>query len=423
MIELNTPKIFKPLWQKDCRFKIMHGGRGSGKSWQIARYLLIQAYSRKVRILCCREIQKSIQDSVHRLLADQIDLLCISEHFIIKNREIEGTNGSLFLFEGLHQKVTKIKSLEGIDYVWIEEGESITEKSWDVLIPTIRKPDSQIIVSFNPARDDDPTYNMFINNPKPNSWVQQINYTDNPYFDEPLKSEMEQCKKISYSKYLHIWEGQPITDYETLVYRYKQSVNETNKKIPYNDGIETWTGWDFGVADDTAIIFFQIAQVPEDDEFPLGICINVFDEYVNNNKPAEHYREIVDDKEYLIDRHACDPSGKNRDSSLKSWIDILRKNPKSDRIDWHFEYTHRYSISEMISQANDYMHAIRYNREQTPHFHKMLRSWQYRTDKDGKIVLPPKPEHDEYSHIGTALYYFIINRFPIKKGGMRVLKK
>jgi len=423
VIELKTPEIFKPLWKDKKRFKIMHGGRGSGKSWQVARFLLVQAYQRKVRVLCCREIQKSIQDSVHRLLSDQCELLGISEYFIIKNREIEGTNGSLFLFEGLHQNITKIKSLEGIDYVWIEEGESITEKSWDVLIPTIRKPGSEIIVTFNPARDDDPTYDMFINNPKDDSWVQQINYTDNPYFDEPLKSEMDQCKKINHSKYLHIWEGLPITDYDSLVYRFDQNVNVSKSPVVYNEGFETWTGWDFGVADDTAILFFQIIQVPESDEFPLGVIINVFDEYVNNNKPAEHYREVVESKNYLIDRHACDPSGANRDSSLKSWVDILSTNPRRGVKDWHFTYTHRHSVSEMIDNANKYMHAIRYNQDRLPHFHKMLRHWQYRTDKDGKIVLPPKPEHDEYSHVGTALYYFIINRFPIKTKKVRILKK
>jgi phage terminase large subunit len=422
LIDVKTPKIFKPLWKENKRFKVLYGGRGSGKSWQIARFLLVQAYQKKTRILCCREIQKSIQDSVHRLLADQADLLNISQYFIIKNREIEGTNGSLFLFEGLHQNVTKIKSLEGIDYVWIEEGESITEKSWDTLIPTIRKPGSEIIVSFNPARDDDPTYDMFINNPKPNSWIQKINYTDNPHFAEPLLSEMEQCKKIAYSKYLHIWEGQPITDYETLVYRYQESVNESTPNVHYIESHETWTAWDFGVADDTCILFINIVQVPESDEFPMGVEIRVFDEYVNNNKPAEHYREIVDSKDYRIGRHACDPSGANRDSSLDSWVDKLKVNPRNGRIDWHFEYTHRYSVAEMIDQANNYIHAVRYNREKVPHFHKMLRNWQYRTDKDGKIVLPPKPEHDEFSHVGTAFYYFIINRFPIKKSKVRIIK-
>jgi phage terminase large subunit len=422
VIEVLTPEIFRGLWQDDKRFKVLYGGRGSGKSWQVARYLLIQAYKQNTRILCCREIQKSIQDSVHRLLSDQISMLGLTDYFTIKNREICGTNGSLFLFEGLHQNVTKIKSLEGLDYVWIEEGESITEKSWDVLIPTVRKPGSQIIVTFNPDRDDDPTYDMFITNKRADSWIKEINYHDNPHFAEPLLSEMEQCKAINYSKYLHIWEGQPITNYDTLVYRFEQSVNCIDTRVEYNEGFETWTGWDFGVADDTAIIFFQIIEHYKSEQFPLGIEIKVFDEYVNNNKPADHYREIVDSKGYLIDRHACDPSGVNRDSSLDSWVDKLRKNPRTGRIDYHFEYSHKYTVAEMIDNANDYMHAVRYNPQKCPKFHKMMRHWQYRTDKDGDIILPPKPEHDEYSHIGTALYYFLINRFPPRKSKVRIIK-
>jgi phage terminase large subunit len=106
-------------------------------------------------------------------------MLGMSSHFNIKNREITGTNGSLFLFEGLHQNVTKVKSLEGLDYVWIEEGENISEESWDILVPTIRKPNSEIIVTFNPARDDDPTYERFIINKRDDSWTLQVNYYDN----------------------------------------------------------------------------------------------------------------------------------------------------------------------------------------------------------------------------------------------------
>jgi hypothetical protein len=233
---------------------------------------------------------------------------------------------------------------------------------------------------------------------------------------------MEYCKKQNYSKYLHIWEGQPITDYDTLVYRYDHKVNCVNQRLAFSAGLETWASWDFGVADDTAILFIQIVPVPIDDEFPLGVRLNVFDEYSNNNQKAEHYREVVDNKGYFIDRHSCDPSGANRDSDLSSWVDKLRFNYRRGVIDWHFEYTHKYSVAEMVDHANDYIHAVRYNPHNVSGFHKTMRHWQYRTDKDGKMVLPPKPEHDEYSHIGTAFYYFICNRFPIKKGGIRIIK-
>jgi phage terminase large subunit len=459
---IKFPKKFQFLFE-DWRFKVAHGGRSGLKSWQFARALLIKGLQRPVRIVCGREILKSIDDSVHDLMKQQIDILGkldprIKDNYIPKRNKIDAVNGTSISYVGLYANINNIKSYNDVDYFWCEEAENNSQESWDVLEPTIRKVvckchyepvivdvnkdifcsitnkqlqdnkddlwKSEIWVSFNPKRDDDPTMEMFINTIQPDSHVIYTSYRDNRWFDiSPNKAKMEMMKKTNYSKYLHVWEGQPITDYDTLVYRYKHDVNCTGSTLKYNEGIETWTGWDFGVADDTAILFFQIVKVYPDDEFPMGYRINVYDEYVNNNKKADHYRDIVDSKRYLIDRHACDPSGINRAADLDSWIDKLKKNPLKNNIDWHFVYTHKYSPTEMIDNANDWIHAIRYNQHQVPHFHKMLRHWQYRTDKDGKVVLPPKPNHDEYSHVGTALYYFLINRFPPKnKAKIRVLK-
>jgi phage terminase large subunit len=410
--------IYKPLF-KHHRYKVYYGGRGGGKSWQFARALLIIGASRQIRVLCAREIQRSIADSVHRLLSDQIAILDkeipgFAQNYVITKNEIKCKNGTLFSFIGLYTNQNQIKSYEGVDYCWIEEAESISQKSWDLLVPTIRKPGSEIWISFNPAREDDPTYEMFVTNKQQNSIVQYVTYKDNKYFGEPLKTEMEFMKKNNYSKYLHIWEGQPITDYDTLVYRFTPD-NRVEWEPKYNEGLETWASWDFGVSDDTAIIFYHIYPTPENE---FGYWIDVFDEYVNNNQPADHYRDIVDSKGYLIDKHACDPSGANRQADLSTWVDKLQKN-KYGTIDWHFQYTHKYSVAEMIDRANDIVPYIRYNQHKTPHFHKMANRWSYRTDKDGKIVLPPKPEHDEFSHVGTSFYYFIVNRFP-PRGNQKV---
>jgi phage terminase large subunit len=396
------------------RYKVYHGGRGGGKSWAFARALLLIGASRTIRVLCAREIQRSIADSVHRLLSDQIAILDkeipgFADNYTITKNEIKGRNGTLFSFIGLYSNVNQIKSYEGVDYCWIEEAESISQKSWDLIIPTIRKPGSEIWISFNPARIDDPTYEMFITNQQQSSYVQYVTYKDNKYFSEPLVSEMEFMKKNNYSKYLHIWEGQPITDYDTLVYRFDRNINCIDRDIQYNEGFETWASWDFGVSDDTAIIFYQLIKTTENE---FGYWIDIFDEYVNNNQPADHYRDVVDGKGYLFDAHACDPSGAARQADLTTWIDKLKKNPISGSIDWHFQYTHKYSVAEMIDRANDIIPYVKYNPHKTPHFHKMAFRWQYRTDKDGKIVLPPKPEHDEFSHVGTSFYYFVINRFP-----------
>jgi len=416
--------IFNPLKELGkYRYKISYGGRAGMKTEHYALALLSIAEICNCRILCTREVQNSIEDSVYQTLCDIIKKFDLN--FTVKKTTIEhNTTGATFLFKGLlKQTINSLKSLANIDIVWVEEAHSVSQKSWDVLLPTIRKKHSEIWISFNPEREDDPVYDMFINQKLDNAWVLQINYDKNPWFEEsPLQEEMERCKRNNFSKYRHIWLGEPISDYETLVYRFDRQVNVVDHDIRYNEGFETHASWDFGTADDTAIIFYQLIPTPEND---LGYLIYIFDEYVNNNEDDSHYRDVVDSKKYLIEKHYCDPAGSGRQSDLSSWIDKLKKNPRTGNIDWHFEYSNFYrsKIQQCIDATNDLVPYIRYNQHQVPHFHKMAFHWQYRTDKDGKIVLPPKPNHDEFSHVGTSFYYFGINRFPPRaKGKVRVIK-
>ena len=172
-------RLFEPH-----RYKVLHGGRGAARSWSVARVLLIEAASRPRRILCARESQASIRDSVHQLLRDQIVLMGL-EGFEVTDREIRHVvTGSLFLFEGLRYNVTKIKSLEGIDICWVEEAERVSQASWQVLIPTIRKAGSEIWVTFNEDQESDATYQRFILHPPPDTWVQQVGWQDNPWFPD-----------------------------------------------------------------------------------------------------------------------------------------------------------------------------------------------------------------------------------------------
>lgn len=187
-LDLKLAAPFEPL-MNPCRYKVCYGGRGSGKSYSIAMLLVLAAYQHPLRILCAREIQKSITDSVHQLLADTIERLGLSSHFEIQKTQILGKNGSRFLFEGLRSNISKVKSMEGIDRVWIEEAESVTNASWDTLIPTIRKDNSEIWVSFNPLDEMDATYQRFVVEPPPGSFVVKVNYDQNPWFPETLEAE------------------------------------------------------------------------------------------------------------------------------------------------------------------------------------------------------------------------------------------
>lgn len=209
---IKFPTKFKPLFQEIWRFIIFYGGRGSGKSFNIARALILRAYTKPIRVLCCREIQKSISDSVIQMLIDQIEMLGLQAFFEIQKTQIIGLNGSRFTFAGLKTNITSIKSMTGIDVVWVEEGENVSKESWDTLIPTIREDGSQIIVSFNPKNLLDDTYQRFIINPPERCKSVLVNWQDNPYFPKELLEDMEQMKARDYELYRHVYEGEPVAD-------------------------------------------------------------------------------------------------------------------------------------------------------------------------------------------------------------------
>jgi phage terminase large subunit len=191
------------------RYKVFYGGRGGAKSWGVGRYLLIEGARKPLRLLCTREVQKSIKDSVHKLLSDQVEALGLGSFYDVQATTIKGINGTEFLFAGLgDQTAESIKSFEGIDKVWAEEAQNISKRSWDILIPTIRKPESEIIITMNPELDTDETYVRFVQSPPPDSAVVKINYSDNPWFPEVLKGEREHAQATMLkADYENIWEG------------------------------------------------------------------------------------------------------------------------------------------------------------------------------------------------------------------------
>ena len=205
-IEIAGPFAFALL--EAWRYKVWYGGRGGAKSWQVARLLLVRAYQRKTRILCVREFQNSIADSVHRLLCDQIALLGLSDFFSITNNSIKSACGSEFIFKGLVRSIHEIKSLEGVDICWFEEAQRGSKLSWEILGPTIRKNGSEIWVTFNPDEESDPTYQKFVIDPPPDAKVILVNYYDNPWLPETLRLEMEYCRAANSDDYRHIWLGE-----------------------------------------------------------------------------------------------------------------------------------------------------------------------------------------------------------------------
>lgn len=209
------------------RHRVAFGGRGAAKSWGFAEELLVRGSESPLRILCAREFQKSIRDSVKRLLDDTIERLGLgfgrggNGFYESTDNEIRGANGTLFLFHGLHRNENGIKSLEGIDLCWVEEAHSVSQSSIDILIPTIRKEGSEIWWSYNPKLAKDPVDKMFRGSgrPPPGTILINVNFYDNPFFPEVLRRDMEYDQRRDPDKYAHVWLGQYLQRSEAKVFR------------------------------------------------------------------------------------------------------------------------------------------------------------------------------------------------------------
>lgn len=252
MPAMQIPSVFAPLFEP-ARFKVFYGGRGSAKSVSFARALLTIASNKKTKILCGREFQNSISDSVHSLLKEQAQVIGLSHLFKFTNTSITGINGSEFIFKGLRHNIESIKSIPDIDILWIEEGDSTSKSSLNVIIPTIRKEDSEIWISYNPKNEDDPVYEKFVkNSPPPDSIVKKVNWYDNPFFPKVLKREMEHDYEIDPELAEHVWGGECRSHSDAQIFKGKWKV-KAFEIDPSWDGPYFGADWGFSV-DPTTIV-------------------------------------------------------------------------------------------------------------------------------------------------------------------------
>lgn len=294
MMEKRVPSKFKPLYthlKKDKLFYVYHGGRGGGKSWEIADFLLIEGAKQKHRILCCREVQKSIKQSVHKLLSDRIAALGLGHFYQILETEIRGINGTEFSFAGLlNHTVESVKSFEGATITWIEEAQTVSAFSLSILIPTVvRTFRPMVIMSMNPKLPSDAVYSQYVLGERDDTVVVQINYTDNKECPGELIALAEQMKADDYDQYEHIWLGKPKEIADGAIYKSEfEQIKRENRicKVPYDPNLPIYTSWDLGILDSTAIWFFQI----------YGKEVRVIDYYEANNEPLAHYARILDEK-------------------------------------------------------------------------------------------------------------------------------
>ena len=243
---------FKPLIQK-ARYKVLYGGRGSGKSYFLAELAVEVARRIGTVILCAREFQGSLDDSVYQLLIETIDRLGYADEFdILKSTITHKGTGAKFVFYGIKNNVTKIKSIQGVGVCWVEEAEAVTKNSWDVLIPSIRgDKNAEIWISFNPKNILDDTYQRFIVHPPKDSIVLKANYDINPHFaDTPLLADMLECKERDEDLYRHIWLGEPVADSELAIIKpsWIEAAIDAHEKLGFSAAGRRILGFD--VADE-----------------------------------------------------------------------------------------------------------------------------------------------------------------------------
>jgi phage terminase large subunit len=222
--KIQIPKVFE-CFRKPARYHVAYGGRGSGKSHYFTTDLLLKGTQESCRILCCREFQTSIKDSVKSLLDDKIKLIGLDNFYNSTRDVIVGKNGTEFVFAGLRSNASKIKSLENVKYCFIEEGQTISKESLEILIPTIRVEDSQIHIAFNPYQEEDPVYQMFVVEGRPNTIVKKVNYYDNPFFPNVLYREMDYDRQHDPDKYNHVWLGDVLNITEASVFKNKIKID------------------------------------------------------------------------------------------------------------------------------------------------------------------------------------------------------
>lgn len=388
--------LFKP-----ARVKGAYGGRGSGKSWGFARALLVIGAGQRIRVLCAREVQKSIQQSVHQLLSDQIASLGLEQFYDVLQTEIRGKNGTEFYFAGLsNETADSLKSFEGVTHCWVEEAQSISKRSWDILIPTIRADNSEIWITYNPQLESDETHQRFVINPPPDCVMVEMNYNDNPYFPEVLEKERQHAQATMRSEdYRHIWEGQCKPAVEGAIYFDAMSAALQAgriREVPHDGSLKTHVVFDLGMADSMTLILVQ--------------------------KVASEIRVIhyIEGNQRILADYSAELRGLRLDDQPMNWGTVWlphdgfhtrHQTGKDDAsimrgFGWTVMQVPNTGVNTGIDRAREVFPRIYFNKTRTERLVECLK--RYRWNISQKTGEAQHPLHDEFSHGADAFRYLAL---------------
>ena len=380
--------LFRPM-----RYKVAHGGRGSAKSWGFARALLILGAQSQQRVICAREVQKSIKESVHRLLSDQIQAMGLGSFYEVLETEIRGRNGTTFSFSGLaSHTVESIKSFEGADICWVEEAQSVSKRSWDVLTPTIRKAGSEIWVSFNPELDTDETYKRFVVNKPDNCTTVEMNYSDNPWFSEVLEQERLNCQKHAPEDYDTIWLGRCRSAVVGAIYAKEMEQAQREGRIthvPHDPKLRTHVVFDLGWNDSMVVSFVQ----------RLHSSVRVIDVIKDSHRTLDSYAAEIKARGYRLGTVFLPHDGYHKDYKTgKSAEEILK------RFGFRVRQVSNAGIEAGIKAARQTLAQSVFDKTKAAPMVDALK--RYRRAINSATQEPGAPLHDDASH-GADNYRYI----------------
>lgn len=410
-MKVQFPEKALPLFTP-APYKVMYGGRGGSKSWDMARAILALGANRKLFIVCGREIQRSIKDSVHKLLSEQVAELGLSSLYDVQEQKILGKNGTEIVFVGVRNNITSIKSMEGIDIFWLTEAVHVSNHTWDTLLPTVRRDPpygpfgkgSEVWIDFNPDLATDDSYVRWVLDPPADTIVVELNYYDNPWFPDILRRQLEEMREKDHDNYLTVWEGKVRRSLEGAIYAKELSAaiseGRISPNIKYDRARGVTVSFDLGRSDMCALWFVQ----------QVGMEHHAIDFYGNTGFGIDHYLEEIQRRKYLVKRILLPHDAANHYQAASKTIERQVRDVYPGDI---VKIVPKLSIANGINAVRQLFPRMFFAEGPTADGVLGLQHYQYGVNPETK-VRTKEPLHNWASNPADALRYYAVE---MKEGG------
>jgi phage terminase large subunit len=399
-LRVEVPRRLVPLLQPK-RYKGAYGGRGGSKSHFFAEQIILRCYNRTTRVVCIREVQNSIKDSVKQLLTDKIAKLGLNHAFEVIDNEIRCNNGSLIIFRGMKSyNADNIKSLEAYDLAWVEEAQTLSQHSLDLLRPTLRAEGSELWFSWNPRYKTDAVDKFFRKNPPEDSICVQINWRDNPWFPDVLRKEMLHDFMVDEDKAEHIWNGAYGAGQGAILARYVNRAERdgriNNEVVFDKDGAQIEVSSDLGFRDTASWWYWQ--------RKPGGFALLMYDG--DSGLDADDWIERIQNNITAISGGKLGKIWLPHDARAKTFqskhtvVDKFLSNFGTGKV----AVVPQTKKTDQINAARAVIANCEFHKERCEDGLDGLMAWEYEYDEENG-VFSREPKHNWASHPSDAFAY------------------